>query len=160
LSDAGPTASPAAEGSGLSLDEQAELARLRAEVSALRARQAAPARRRHVGWRAPVAVILIVLGSVLAPISVLGIWTANQVSNTDRYVANVEPLVHDPAVQNALTDKITNAITAQANVTGYANQAAAALSARDCLASRRCCRRSPRRSAAPSPDTSMARCTR
>jgi hypothetical protein len=130
LSDAGPTASPAAEGSGLSLDEQAELARLRAEVSELRARQAAPARRRHVGWRAPVAVILIVLGSVLAPISVLGIWTANQVSNTDRYVANVEPLVHDPAVQNALTDKITNAITAQANVTGYANQAAAALSAK------------------------------
>ena len=40
---------------------------------------------------------------------------------------NVEPLVHDPAIQNALTDKITNAITTQVNVTGYANQAAAAL---------------------------------
>jgi hypothetical protein len=42
-------------------------------------------------------------------------------------VANVEPLVHNPAVQNALTDKITNEITTQVNVTAYANQAAAAL---------------------------------
>jgi hypothetical protein len=77
-----------------------------------------------------VATVLIVLGCVLAPISVLGVWTANQVSNTDRYVANVEPLVHDPAVQNALTDKITNEITTQVNVTGYAKQAAAALTSR------------------------------
>jgi hypothetical protein len=94
----------------------------------LRAQQAA--RRRRVGWRAPVATVLIVLGCVLAPISVLGVWTANQVSNTDRYVANVEPLVHDPAVQNALTDKITKEITTQINVTAYANQAAAALTSK------------------------------
>ncbi len=77
-----------------------------------------------------MATVLIVLGCLLAPISVLGVWTANQVSNTDRYVANVEPLVHDPAVQNALTDKITNEITAQVNVTGYTKQAAAALTSR------------------------------
>jgi hypothetical protein len=77
-----------------------------------------------------VATVLIVLGCLLAPISVLGVWTANQVSNTDRYVANVEPLVHEPAVQNALTDKITNAITTQVNVTGYAKQAAAALTSK------------------------------
>ena len=68
------------------------------------------------------------LGCILAPISLpLGVWAATQVSDTARYVENVEPLVHDPAVQNALTDKITNAITTQVNVTGYANQAAAAL---------------------------------
>jgi hypothetical protein len=77
-----------------------------------------------------VAAVLIVVGCVLAPVSVLGVWTANQVSNTDRYVANVEPLVHDPAVQNALTDKITSEITAQVNVTGYAKQAAAALTSK------------------------------
>ena len=77
-----------------------------------------------------MATVLIVLGCLLAPISVLGVWTANQVSNTDRYVANVEPLVHDPAVQNALTDKITNEITAQVNVTGYAKQAAAELTSK------------------------------
>ncbi|HEX3955433.1 MAG TPA: hypothetical protein VHZ03_02245, partial [Trebonia sp.] len=98
--------------------------------SELRARRAAPGPRRHVGWRAPVATVLIVAGCLLAPISVLGVWTANQVSDTGRYVANVEPLVHDPAIQNALTDKITNEITAQVNVTGYTKQAAAALTSK------------------------------
>jgi hypothetical protein len=38
------------------------------------------------------------------------VWTANQVSDTSRYVANVTPLIKDPAIQNALTDKITNQI--------------------------------------------------
>ena len=42
----------------------------------------------------------------------------------------MEPLVHNPAIQNALTDKITNQITTRLNVTGYADQAAAALSSR------------------------------
>jgi len=129
LPDVGPpTADPAAEASGSRHDEALELERLRAEVAELRAQQAA--RHRRVGWRAPVATVLIVLGCVLAPISVLGVWTANQVSNTDRYVANVEQLVHNPAVQNALTDKITNEITTQVNVTAYANQAAAALTSK------------------------------
>jgi hypothetical protein len=39
-------------------------------------------------------------------------------------VATVEPLIHDPAIQNALTDKITNEITSQLNITGTVNQAA------------------------------------
>jgi hypothetical protein len=69
-------------------------------------------------------VILIVLGCVLAPVSVLGVWSANQVSDTSRYIANIEPLVHDPAIQNALTDKITIQITSRLNVTGVTDQAA------------------------------------
>ena len=74
-----------------------------------------------MGWRAPVASVLIVIGCLLAPVSVLGVWTANQVSDTSRYVANVEPLVHDPAIQNALTDKLTNEITSRLDVTGFAD---------------------------------------
>ena len=42
----------------------------------------------------------------------------------------MEPLVHNPAIQNALTGKITTEITTRLNVTGYADQAAAALSSR------------------------------
>ena len=61
---------------------------------------------------------------MLAPISVLGVWSANQVSSTSRYIANIEPLIHDPAIQNALTDKVTTEITSHLNVTGYTNQAA------------------------------------
>ena len=54
-------------------------------------------------------------------------WTANQVSDTSRYVANVEPLIKDPAIQNALTDKLTSEIVTRINVKGLTDQAAAAL---------------------------------
>ena len=108
-------------GPGNDEDKRAELERLRAEVSYLRAQQAdrngtppeaaAAPGARHGRWRAPVAVLAIFLGCVLALVSVLGVWAANQVSNTDRYVANVTPLIGDPAIQGALSTKITAAIT-------------------------------------------------
>jgi len=120
---------PAAVSRGISLDERAELDRLRAEVLELRhqARQAGSPRRHRLGWRGPVATLLIVLGCLLAPVSVLAVWTATQVSDTSRYVENVTPLVHDPAVQGALTDKITSAITTRLDVTSAVNSAASAL---------------------------------
>ena len=94
MSDAGHApAGPAVAGSGLSVDERAELQRLRAEVSKMHTERAGPARRSHIGRRSPVALILIVVGCLLAPVSVLAVWTANEVSSTSRYVANVEPLV-------------------------------------------------------------------
>ena len=127
MTDIGDKSASAAESPEPSHDEQAEIDRLRAEVEQLRSEQASPVRRRRVGWRAPVATILIVLGCVLAPVAVLGVWSANQVSDTSRYIANIEPLIHDPAVQNALTDKVTNEITSHLNVTGLTNQAAALL---------------------------------
>jgi uncharacterized membrane protein SirB2 len=125
-----------AGGSELTDDEHAELQRLREEVAQLRSQPggpagpAAPGRRRHLGWRGPVATVLIVVGCLLAPLSVFAVWTANQVSNTDRYVANVEPLIHDPSVQRALTDKISAEIDARLNVKGLATQAAGALTQR------------------------------
>jgi hypothetical protein len=127
-------AAAAAAGAGagaLSGDERAELEHLRDEVAQIHGGEdhpAAPARRKHNGWRAPVSVVLIVIGCILAPLSVVAVWTANQVSNTDRYVANLEPLVHDPAVQRALTDKITIEIESRLNVKGLTTQAATALS--------------------------------
>jgi hypothetical protein len=117
----------------LSTDERAELEHLRAEVTELRTQRVQLAhqpRRRHIGWRGPVAALLITIGCILAPVSVVAVWTANQVSDTGRYVANMTPLVHDPAIQNALTDKITNQITSQLNVAGLTNQAAAALTSK------------------------------
>ena len=73
MSDAGRAAEgPAGTGSALSLDERAELGRLRAEASAHPAEPAGPDRRPHTGWRAG-ALILIVVGCLLAPLSVLPI---------------------------------------------------------------------------------------
>ena len=117
------------ENAELSPDERAELERLRAET-AEQHRQGndqagnGKARRRRHSWRAPVSIVLIVLGCILAPIAVIGSWAALEVSSTGRYVATVEPLIHDPAIQNYLTDQITNQITSSLNVTGLVNQAA------------------------------------
>jgi hypothetical protein len=130
LSDTESEPRAAAGNPQLSQAEHAELVRLRAEVAELRGEKAVPAPRRRPGWRAPVAATLIVVGCLLAPLSVLAVWTANQVSDTGRYVANVEPLIHDPAIQNALTDKITNQVTSNIHVTAYTDQAAALLTSK------------------------------
>jgi hypothetical protein len=132
LSDAGSGPESVADDPGasqaelLAPDEPAEPDQLRAATAEPHDGQAGR-RRRRGRWRAPVAVVLIVLGCVLAPVAVIGVWTANQVSDTNRYIANIEPLIHEPAIQNALTDKVTTAITSHLNVTGYADQASAAL---------------------------------
>ncbi len=123
MSDTARESPAAAGGSGLSDDERAELERLRAEAAKARPR-------RRLGWRTPVASLLIALGCLLAPVSVLGVWAANQVSDTGRYVTTITPLISSPPIQNALTDKVTNEITSHINVTGYVNQAAAALNGR------------------------------
>jgi hypothetical protein len=109
VSDSGDAGVPAAEHRDLSAGERGK-----------------PVRRRR-RWRTPVAALLIILGCVLAPLSVVAVWTANQVSDTSRYVANVEPLIKDPAIQNALTDKLTSEIVTRINVKGLAGQAAADL---------------------------------
>ena len=124
---------PAAEGPELSPAERAELERLRAETARLHdqgGQGGGPARRRRFSWRMPVSIVLIVLGCIVAPVAVLGVWAGNEVSDTGRWVATVEPLIHDPAIQNVLTDQITKQITNQLNVTGTIDQAAAQLNDR------------------------------
>ncbi|HEX6932888.1 MAG TPA: hypothetical protein VF162_12140 [Streptosporangiaceae bacterium] len=108
----------------------AERAAETARRAARRPGPAEPAPRRRMGWRGPVAIVLIVLGCVLAPISVVAVWGANQVSNTDRYVANISPLISEPAVQSALTDRISTAVSKQIDVQSLTNQVAAQLSQR------------------------------
>ena len=138
-----PPRMPAAGQGASSADDRAELVRLRAEVERLRAQvsqapggdaaggaTAGGGRKRHISWRSPVSAVLIVVGCILAPLAVLAVWTANQVSNTSRYVANVAPLIHQPAIQGALTDKITPEITSKLNVQGLTNQVATELNSR------------------------------
>lgn len=119
-----------AGGDGRKPDERAGLESPRTEAAQARRQQADGARRRRFrfGWRGPLATLLIFLGCVLAPLSVVAVWTANQVSDTGRYVANVAPLISDAAIQRTLTDKLTSQITARLDVQGLTNQAAAALS--------------------------------
>lgn len=122
--ESGRVVSPA----GISADERAELERLRAEVAELRSVPSRPTSHRRVSWRAAVASLLIVLGCVFAPLSVVAVWSANQISDTNRYVANVAPLISEPAIQRALTDKITAQISDRLNLATVTGQAATVLS--------------------------------
>ncbi|MFD8804090.1 hypothetical protein [Streptomyces sp. NPDC059597] len=81
---------------------------LRARVAALEEQR--PRRtRRHPG-RAVVAFVLIVLGCLLAPLGIVAAWTADLADDTDRYVATVAPLARDPAVQDAVANRVTDAL--------------------------------------------------
>jgi hypothetical protein len=134
-------------------DERAELERLRAEVATLRvqvrqpelpARDAVTGRAARQRWRTVVAALLIVLGSVLAPLAGVAVWARNQVTNTDRYVATVSPLASDPAIQNAIADQITAQVFTYLDVKGLTGQAVEALT------QRATCRRRWRASCRPS----------
>jgi hypothetical protein len=126
------------EDTALSVEERTELERLRAEVATLRTqaqgqggkagRPATVGGRRR--WRTLVATLLIVVGCVLAPLSVAAIWTRNQVTNTDRYIATVTPLASDPAIQAAIADQITAQVFNYIDIQALTTQVTDALSAR------------------------------
>jgi hypothetical protein len=82
-------------------------------------------------WRTILAVVLIVVGCVLAPLAGVAVWARNQVTNTDRYVRTVAPLASDPAIQAAMADQITAQIVTYLDVQGLTNQTVDALAARD-----------------------------
>ncbi|MGW1977019.1 hypothetical protein [Streptomyces sp. NPDC001889] len=81
---------------------------LRARVAALESRTAPD--RRHHRVRSFLSALLIVIGCVLAPLSAVAVWTAEEVGDTDRYVATVAPLASDPDVRAAAADRATDAV--------------------------------------------------
>ena len=78
-----------------------------------------------------LAVALIVVGCMLAPLAGVAVWARNQVTNTDRYVRTVAPLASDPAIQQAVADQITSQIFTYLDVQGLTDQTVDALAQRD-----------------------------
>jgi hypothetical protein len=115
----------AGETGALSADERAELQRLRSEIETLRTTRT----RTRFAWKAVLSAILIVLGCLLAPVALATVWVHNQVADTDRFTATVDPLVRDPAVQAALTDRVTDTVFTYVDVRGLADEAVDALAA-------------------------------
>lgn len=105
-------------------DERQELERLRSEVTSLRSRTspAPPAGRTH-RVRAVAGALVITLGCVLAPLSVVATWLDSQVTDTDAYVETVTPLIEDPAVQDALAAAVTAEVFTQLDIEDAAAQA-------------------------------------
>ena len=113
--------------SPLTADERQELERLRSEVGSLRTTGRPP--RRRIRWRSVLSIVLIVLGCVLAPVAGVAVWTSNQVSDTERFVRSVSPLIDDPDVQNRITERVTATIFEYVDVKALADEAIAALEA-------------------------------
>jgi len=95
---------------------KARLDELEAENDALKSTETVPPVRSHHRVRFSVAVAMVVVASLLVPVSILGVWLRNQVSNTDRYVETMAPLARDPAIQAAATNRITNTIFSSIDV--------------------------------------------
>jgi len=81
-------------------------------------------------WRTPVVVVCLVLSAVLAPLAIVATWAHDQVSNTDRYVATVAPLAEDPAIQKAVSSRITAQLISYLDIRAVTADAANALAAR------------------------------
>jgi hypothetical protein len=60
--------------------------------------------------RGVIAWVLIVLASLLIPISILSAWAIGTITNTDQYVATMAPLARDPIVVNHLATRATDAL--------------------------------------------------
>src|SRR5829696_4952117 len=114
-------------GAPLTADERAELLRLRRELES--ARTSPPRPRKAFRWRSLLATVLIVLGCVLAPVAGVSVWINNQVSDTERFVRTVSPLVSDPDVQNALTNRLTATVFQYVDVQSIADDGVDALAA-------------------------------
>ncbi|MFG2282986.1 hypothetical protein ACWC9X_24955 [Streptomyces asoensis] len=104
--------------------DDADLAALRGRIAALEAERAA--RPTHHRVRSVVAVVLIVLGCVLAPLGVVAAWTSSIVGDTDRYVDTVRPLAADKDIQNAAANRVTNALMERLDLTALLQDAAPA----------------------------------
>lgn len=89
----------------------AQVARLQAQLRTRPAPVGPPAATRLPGrGRRLLAVLLITLGVLLAPISVVAAWTKTELTDTDQFVATAAPLLDDPAFQTFLVDEVTAAI--------------------------------------------------
>ena len=111
----------------------AELARLRAEVAALRAASVGDggggtggSRRAGCAGRSArwtVSVALVVLASLLAIVSVVSRYVRSELLDTDRYVETVAPLASEPSVQNAVGERVTTEIFTRLDVEEVAEDA-------------------------------------
>lgn len=104
--------------------------------SELEAADASSGRAPRHALRTTGAVVCLVLAFVLAPLSVVAQWAHDEVGDTERYVETVAPLAKDPAVQAALTDKVTQEILAAINLDELTDQALSALATQDFIPDR------------------------
>jgi hypothetical protein len=112
---------------------KAELERVTAERDQLEARvETLVAPKRH-RTRRIVAPILVALAVVVFTVTVPAVWGARTVLDTDRYVATIEPLADDPAVQRSIATRLTDQVFTALNVQEVISNALSAIGDRATL---------------------------
>lgn len=117
-------------------DPQAQIRALEAEVAALRSQldtagpsKAAAGKRGHSRARSFWSALLIIVACLLAPLSVVSVWARGEVTDTSRYLATVAPLASEPAIQEAVSKRVTDQILTAINVEQFTQQAVDTISA-------------------------------
>ena len=77
---------------------------------------------RHRG-RAITSIVLIVIASLLLPLAGMTVWVRNMVMDTSRYVDTMAPLASDPAVQEAVSVRVSNELVSALDVAKRAKAA-------------------------------------
>lgn len=108
----------------------AEVAELRRRIAQLEADAAAREHvRKHHRLRTTFSTLVIILASVFALLSVVSVWAANTVTDTDRFVATLGPLAKNPEVQTGVSNRITNLVLEQVDIDSVVKQLSQAASA-------------------------------
>ncbi|MGW7053546.1 hypothetical protein [Streptomyces sp. NPDC054887] len=97
-------------------DERAEYERLRRHATV-----------RHRRVRRAGASVLLLLALLLAPLAVVAAWVHETVSDTDRYVETVAPLASEPAVQEAVINRLTDRVVDNVDVSAVTDSLARVL---------------------------------
>jgi len=77
-----------------------------------------PVPQRPGRWRRPLAVVLIVIATLLAPLALAVGWMDRDLLNTQNYVKAVAPLSSNPAIRQATAHAVTNGLWNKVNVQG------------------------------------------
>ena len=62
-------------------------------------------------WRSPISVMLLVLGCLIAPMALAGVWFHVNFMDVDGYVATITPVADEPAVQKAVADVLAEQVS-------------------------------------------------
>ncbi|MDN0197387.1 hypothetical protein [Streptomyces sp. S.PNR 29] len=92
-------------GQALTPEERAEYERLRRYAQV-----------RHRRLRKAGASVLLAVALLLAPLAVVTAWLDDTIADTDQYVETVAPLASEPAVQDAVIDRLTRRVVAEVDV--------------------------------------------
>ncbi|MGP0031902.1 MAG: hypothetical protein ACLPVF_15520 [Acidimicrobiales bacterium] len=76
-----------------------------------------PARRvRARRTRSVIAWVLVVLVSIMLPLSVMTVWAVNTTTNTDRYVETLAPIAKNPVIIDNVSARVTNELFSSLDV--------------------------------------------